>query len=74
MNWAFSLYVAILFFLLTPGILLSLPPKGGKFLVAAVHAIVFAVLLHFTGSFVAGVSTKLTPIAPVVQEGARGKR
>jgi hypothetical protein len=48
MNWVVTLYSAILFFLLTPGILLRLPPTGGKFLVAAVHAVVFALVWHFT--------------------------
>lgn len=48
MNWLVTIYVALLFFVLTPGVLLSLPPKGDKFTVAAVHAIVFAVVLHFT--------------------------
>jgi hypothetical protein len=43
-----SLYAAILFFILTPGILLSLPKGGSKFTVAAVHAVVFAVIFHFT--------------------------
>ncbi len=48
MHWLVTIYVALLFFVLTPGVLLSLPPKGDKFTVAAVHAIVFAVVLHFT--------------------------
>jgi hypothetical protein len=52
MNWFTTLYAAILFFILTPGILVSLPPKGGKFTVAAVHAIVFAIIWHFTHKLV----------------------
>jgi hypothetical protein len=47
-----SLYAAILFFVLTPGILLSLPKGGSKFTVAAVHALVFAVIFHFTHKLV----------------------
>jgi hypothetical protein len=47
-----SLYAAILFFVLTPGILLSLPKGGSKFQVAAVHALVFAVIFHFTHKLV----------------------
>ena len=42
------IYVFFLFFLLTPGIFVSLPPKGSKYVVAAVHALVFTVILHFT--------------------------
>jgi hypothetical protein len=47
--------LAILFFLLSPGILLTLPPVGKKIwmsgqtsvIAAAVHAVVFAVVLYF---------------------------
>jgi hypothetical protein len=52
MCWLSFLYVAALFFILTPGILLRLPPSGDKFTVAAVHAIVFALVWHFTHKFV----------------------
>jgi len=45
-------YVAVLFFLLTPSVLLRLPPKGGKYVVAFVHALVFAAVFHFTHKFV----------------------
>jgi hypothetical protein len=41
-----SLAIAVLFFVLTPGVLLSLPPKGGKLVVAATHAVVFALVFH----------------------------
>jgi|LauGreDrversion2_3_1035106.scaffolds.fasta_scaffold00212_2 hypothetical protein len=46
-----SLFTAVLFFVLTPGVLLRLPPGGSKLAVAAVHAVVFAVvygLVHKT--------------------------
>ena len=46
------LFIVILFFILTPGVLLSLPPKGSKMMVAAVHAIVFALLFTLTNKFV----------------------
>ena len=42
------LFSAVLFFALTPGVLVSLPPKGKKYTVAAVHAVIFAVVWHFT--------------------------
>ena len=42
------LYVFLLFFILTPGILLTLPPKSSKTTVALVHAGVFALVYHFT--------------------------
>ena len=43
-----SLYAAILFFLLTPAILLRLPSNGSKWTVAFVHALVFGIIFYFT--------------------------
>ena len=42
MNLIMFIFSALLFFLLTPGILLSLPPGGSRTVVAITHAIVFA--------------------------------
>ena len=39
-----SLYAAVLFFVLTPGVLLSLPPGGSRTTVALTHAVVFGVV------------------------------
>jgi hypothetical protein len=47
-----SLYVAFLFVILTPGILLRLPPTGSKLTVAIVHGLVFAVVFHLTNRLV----------------------
>jgi hypothetical protein len=44
MEWVMFLFTALLFFLLTPGILVTLPPKGKKMTVAAVHAVLFGLL------------------------------
>jgi hypothetical protein len=52
MNLILASYAAILFFLLTPSILLRLPKKGGKYTVAAIHAAVFAIVLYFTGGII----------------------
>lgn len=52
MNSVVAFYSAILFFLLSPGILLRLPSNGGKMTVAAVHAVVFALLLYLTSGYV----------------------
>jgi uncharacterized membrane protein len=43
-----SLFIAVLFFLLTPGIVLSLPAGGSLLQKAAVHAVVFALVYHLT--------------------------
>jgi len=39
-----TLFVAALFYVLTPGILVTLPKGGSKMTVAAVHALIFAVV------------------------------
>ena len=51
MGWP-VLYCAVLFFVLTPGILLRLPKGGSKMAVAATHALIFATLCCFTRRFV----------------------
>ena len=53
------LYIFLLFFILTPGILLRLPPKGSKVTVALVHAGVFALVYHFTYDLVAQILYKM---------------
>lgn len=52
MNWTVTFYTALLFFILTPAVLVRLPPKGNKYTVAAFHALVFALVFHFTGKMV----------------------
>jgi len=47
-----SLFVAALFYVLTPGILVSLPKGGSKVMVAATHAVVFALVYHFSHKIV----------------------
>lgn len=42
------LFSVALFVILTPDILVSLPLKGNKYIVALVHAIIFAVVWHLT--------------------------
>ena len=48
-----SLYAAVLFVLLTPGVLLSLPPGGSRFMVNLTHALVFGVVWALTHRAVA---------------------
>ena len=42
------LFTALLFFVLTPGVLLSLPSKGSIYTKAAVHAVDFVLVYHLT--------------------------
>lgn len=74
MNWSVTFYAAILFFVLTPAILVRLPPKGGKFTVAAVHALVFALIFHFTHKLVWQLSMGMGLPRPVRKEGLEEKK
>jgi len=60
MNWVITIYTALLFFALCPGVLVSLPPKRGKITVAAVHAFIFAIVWHFTHKFVLLTSMRMS--------------
>ena len=40
------IYTAFLFFVLTPGILLTIPKKSSKYMVALVHSLLFALVLY----------------------------
>jgi hypothetical protein len=69
MNWSVTVYAAILFFVLTPAVLVRLPPKGSKFTVAAVHAVIFALIFHFTHKLVWQLSMGMGMPRPVRKEG-----
>ena len=43
-----SVYVALLFVVLTPGVVLTLPAKGPLLHKALVHGLVFAAVFHYT--------------------------
>jgi hypothetical protein len=45
--WAYILTTAALFYVLVPGVLLSLPPGAGFQTQAMVHAVVFALVHKF---------------------------
>lgn len=48
MSLPISLYAAVLFYALVPGILVSIPAGANRATQAAVHALVFAAVWHFT--------------------------
>jgi len=68
MNYVVSAYTALLFFLLSPAILLRLPPSGSKYTVAIVHALIFAVIFHFTGKLVWKFSRTLEGDYPLTKD------
>ena len=54
-----TVFTTILFVLLTPGVLLSLPPKGSLMAQAVVHGLIFALVYHFTHKAVWRFSMKM---------------
>lgn len=54
MNIFHFIYVVFLFVVLTPAILVRLPSKGNKWMVALVHGIIFGLILLLTNHFVSG--------------------
>jgi len=48
MNWLMLAFTAALFYALVPGVLVRLPPGCSKTVVTATHAVLFALVLHFT--------------------------
>ena len=66
MNIFMFFYIFLLFVLLTPGILLSLPPKGSKWSMAIVHGLVFALVLCLTHKYVWELSIMLMHPSPTI--------
>jgi hypothetical protein len=46
--WAMAVYAAVLFYLLTPGVLVTLPPGASRMTVNLTHAAVFGVAWMLT--------------------------
>jgi hypothetical protein len=53
-NFASFLYIVFLFYVLSPNVLLRIPPNGSKHVVAFVHAVVFAIVYYYTSGYVSG--------------------
>lgn len=52
MTLANYVFAVLLFFVLVPGVLVTLPKNSGKYKVAAVHALIFGIVFYFTNKFV----------------------
>jgi hypothetical protein len=52
------LFTTLLFFVLTPGIVLTLPPNSSKTIVALVHGLVFSTVWYFTYKLLLDASEK----------------
>ena len=53
-NFSSFIYIVFLFYVLSPNVLLRIPPNGSKHVVALVHAVVFAVVYYYTSGYVSG--------------------
>lgn len=53
-NFSSFLYLVFLFYVLSPNVLLRIPPNGSKHVVAFVHAVVFALVYYYTSGYVSG--------------------
>jgi hypothetical protein len=53
-NVSSLVYLIFLFYVLSPNVLLRIPPNGSKHVVALVHAVVFAVVYYYTSGYVSG--------------------
>ena len=53
-NLSSVIYLIFLFYVLSPNVLLRIPPNGSKHVVALVHAVVFAVVYYYTSGYVSG--------------------
>ena len=69
MNPFMFLYAFVLFFVLTPGILITLPPKSKKLIVALTHAAAFALIWTLTYKFVWKSTRQIFEGAATMNEG-----
>ena len=53
-NFSSFIYLVFLFYVLSPNVLLRIPPNGSKHVVAFVHAVVFAMVYYYTSGYVSG--------------------
>ena len=52
-------YLMFLFYVLSPNVLLRIPPNGSKHAVALVHAVVFATVYYYTSGYVGAMLSTL---------------
>lgn len=58
-NFSSFIYLVFLFYVLSPNVLLRIPPNGSKHVVALVHAVVFAVVYYYTSGYVGAMLSSL---------------
>ena len=68
------LFAAILFFVLTPGIFVTLPPRSGKKMVAITHAIIFALVWSLSHKMVWNVTRIFEGMSKNTQTDKKAKK
>ena len=58
-NCSSFVYLVFLFYVLSPNVLLRIPPNGSKHMVALVHAVVFATVYYYTSGYVGAILSSL---------------
>ena len=58
-NFSSFIYIVFLFYVLSPNVLLRIPPNGSKHAVALVHAVVFATVYYYTSGYVGAMTGSL---------------
>ena len=56
MNALSFIYVFVLFVILTPGVVVTLPPKTSRMIVVLIHGLLFTLILAFTYQIIAKMS------------------
>ena len=73
MNWLVALYLAILFYVLSPNVLVRLPPNGNKMTVSATHAAIFGILVYLTTKMVWRLSMSMGIYEGMANKGGKPK-
>jgi preprotein translocase subunit SecG len=60
MNILLFIILVVLFVLLTPGVLVYLPPKSSKLTTAITHGVIFAIIWSLTHKFLSRTTSRLT--------------
>jgi p-aminobenzoyl-glutamate transporter AbgT len=71
-----SVFAVILFIILSPNVLLRLPPNGSKMTVVVVHALIFGTIFYFIHPMVYGYFNKTHTqcnCSKTVKEGVSGR-
>lgn len=73
MKVSYFIILAVLFVLLSPGILVTLPPGGSKLTVVMTHAVIFVIVYVFAHKLFSHISFNYEPFYEGTNQSQRGK-